>query len=110
MVDNDAIDYSTPPGPGPFRWWGIVILPIIIAAGPVVLAFLGFSAGYSGMPIAAFALLSGYFLSPAAAVLSTINCIVFRRNPWAVAISLSAIFVAAGAFCYEIWRMNGEWD
>ena len=108
MLDKNAIDYATLV-PKPFDW-GIVALPLIMAVGPILVAFFAFSFGYGGMMIAAFALLIGYVLSPAAAIVSIINCIRFRRNSGALVVSLFAIAVSAGALCFEIWRMNGEWD
>jgi len=105
---NNAIEGATPQEPQ--INWGIVILPLILAAGPVLCAFCSFSFGYGGMAVAFLSLLSGCLASPIALILAGRNDGIYRQNRVAGALSVISVFIAAGTICYEIWRMKWQWD
>jgi len=109
MRNDNPLNYAAPPTPKPPNWT-LVLLPLFLAAGPIVVASIGFSMGFGGMALSALALLSGFLLSPAAALLSIINLARYYRNTAALALSASILLFSIAALAYELWRLNGQWD
>jgi len=87
-----------------------MLLPAALGAGPVVAAFVFFSGGYGGMCFAWLSLVAGLLMSPAAGVIAIVNCVRYRADPMVILLSLLEILMTAGAVCYELWRLGGQWD